>query len=280
MPAIVRPRNASSDTNRAGFFTMTSPCSRHDAAFRRATEEAVAFARARRYNTAVRTLGDVLSAHARAGDPALYEPLDDAWVRCHACGHECAIPEGAAGACKVRFNRGGTLMVPWGYVAGAQCDPIEKKPFFHVEPGSRAFSFGMLGCDFTCGCCQNWVSSQALRDPAAGTGITETSPEMLVQAALHSGARALVSTYNEPLITTEWAVAVFKAARAAGLLTGYVSNGHGTPKVIEYLAPWVDFFKIDLKGFDDLQYRNLAAASHPCSTRSATSTREASGSRW
>ncbi len=211
----------------------------------------------------MRTLGDVLSAHTRAGDPALCEALDDGWVRCHACAHECALPEGAQGTCRVRVNRGGTLMVPWGYVAGAQCDPIEKKPFFHVEPGSRAYSFGMLGCDFTCACCQNWVSSQALRDPAAGTGITETSPEMLVQAALHSGARSLVSTYNEPLITTEWAVAVFKAARAAGLLTGYVSNGHGTPKVLAYLAPWVDLVKIDLKGFDELQYRNYGGRLAP-----------------
>jgi pyruvate formate lyase activating enzyme len=85
-------------------------------------------------------------------------------------------------------------MVPWGYVAGAQSDPIEKKPFFHVEPGSSAFSFGMLGCDLKCACCQNWVTSQALRDPAAGARITETTPELLVQAALRSGARALVST--------------------------------------------------------------------------------------
>jgi pyruvate formate lyase activating enzyme len=204
----------------------------------------------------MRTLGDLLAAHTKAGDPALFENYDGTWVRCYACGHECPIHDGASGVCKVRFNRAGTLMVPWGYVAGAQSDPIEKKPFFHVEPGSSAFSFGMLGCDLKCACCQNWVSSQALRDPASGTGITETSPGKLVQAALRSGARAVVSTYNEPLITTEWAVAVFKEARAAGLLTGYVSNGHATPKVLEYLEPWIDVFKVDLKGFDERQYRN------------------------
>jgi pyruvate formate lyase activating enzyme len=211
----------------------------------------------------MRTLGDLLAAHTKAGDPALFEAYDGTWVRCFACGHECPIHEGAAGVCKVRVNRGGMLMVPWGYVAGVQSDPIEKKPFFHVEPGSRAFSFGMLGCDLKCACCQNWVSSQALRDPAAGAGITETSPEKLVQAALQSGARAIVSTYNEPLITTEWAVAVFKAARAAGLLTGYVSNGHATLRVLEYLAPWIDMFKVDLKGFDELQYRNYGGRLEP-----------------
>jgi pyruvate formate lyase activating enzyme len=204
----------------------------------------------------MRTLGDVLAAHTRAGDPALAETCDGSRVRCLACGHQCTIHDGAAGICKVRFNRGGTLMVPWGYVAGVQSDPIEKKPFFHVEPGSQAFSFGMLGCDLKCACCQNWVSSQALRDAAAGTSITDTTPDALVQAALRAGARAVVSTYNEPLITTEWAVAVFAAARAAGLRTGYVSNGHATTKVLDFLAPWIDMFKVDLKGFDERQYRD------------------------
>jgi pyruvate formate lyase activating enzyme len=204
----------------------------------------------------MRTLGDLLAAHTTAGDPALVETYDGTWTRCFACGHQCPIHDGASGVCKVRFNRGGTLMVPWGYVAGAQSDPIEKKPFFHVEPGSQAFSFGMLGCDLKCACCQNWVSSQALRDPAAGSPITVTSPDEIVRAAVRARARSVVSTYNEPLITTEWAVAVFELAREAGLRTGYVSNGHATSKVLDYLAPWIDMFKVDLKGFDDRLYRD------------------------
>ena len=223
----------------------------------------VAFPGTRRYNCLMSTLGELLATHTRTADPALAETFDGTWVRCFACAHECQLPEDAEGTCRVRFNRGGTLMVPWGYVAGAHSDPIEKKPFFHVEPGSRAFSFGMLGCDLKCACCQNWVTSQALRDPAAGSTITRTSPEELVHAAVRSGARSVVSTYNEPLITTEWAVAVFKAARAAGLLTGYVSNGHATPKVLDYLAPWIDMYKVDLKGFDELQYRNYGGHLEP-----------------
>jgi len=209
------------------------------------------------------TLAEAMAARTREAEKALYDIFDGTWVRCFACGHECPIPDGATGVCKVRFNRAGTLMAPWGYVAGAQCDPIEKKPFFHAEPGSRAFSFGMLGCDFHCAYCQNWVTSQALRDPAAGTSLTDTSPELIVQGALRSGARAVISTYNEPLITSEWSVAVFRAARAAGLLTGYVSNGNATPRVLEYLAPWIDLFKVDLKGFDDLQYRNYGGRLQP-----------------
>jgi len=209
------------------------------------------------------TLAEMMAQRTREADKALYDTYDGTWVRCFACGHECPIPDGATGVCKVRFNRAGTLMVPWGYVAGAQCDPIEKKPFYHVEPGSRAFSVGMLGCDFHCAYCQNWVTSQALRDPAAGTSLTDTSPELIVQRALRSRARSVVSTYNEPLITSEWAVAMFRAARAAGLLTGYVSNGNATPRALEYLAPWIDLFKVDLKGFDDLQYRKHGGRLQP-----------------
>ena len=113
------------------------------------------------------TLAEVLEVRTAAAAPELVEPISRNRLRCHACGHECPIPEGAYGVCRVRFNRGGTLQVPWGYVGGLQCDPIEKKPFFHARPGSLAFSFGMLGCDLHCSYCQNWVTSQALRDPHA-----------------------------------------------------------------------------------------------------------------
>jgi pyruvate formate lyase activating enzyme len=163
----------------------------------------------------------------------------------------------------VRGNRGGTLHVPWGYVAGAQCDPIEKKPFFHVAPGTLAYSFGMLGCDLHCGYCQNWVTSQALRDPAAVAPPRATTAQALVAEAVELGARAVVSTYNEPLITAEWAVKVFRHARPAGLLTGFVSNGNGTPEVLEFLGPWIDLYKVDLKSFDDRRYRELGGRLAP-----------------
>jgi pyruvate formate lyase activating enzyme len=163
----------------------------------------------------------------------------------------------------VRFNQHGRLRVPWGYVGGVQVDPIEKKPFFHAIPGARAYSFGMLGCDLHCGYCQNWVTSQALRDPRAVAPPLEVTPDALVQDALARGASAVVSTYNEPLITSEWAVAVFKEAKAAGLVTGFVSNGNGTPRVLEYLRPWTDLYKVDLKSFDDRHYRELGGRLAP-----------------
>ena len=211
------------------------------------------------------TLRDMLYENVREGE--LYEKLDDKRIRCFACGHCCPIPDGRPGVCQVRFNRAGKLYVPWGYVGGVQCDPIEKKPFFHAYPGALAYSFGMLGCDLHCAYCQNWVTSQSLRDSAAVSPPLKVTPEGLVREALDNGAKVIVSTYNEPLITSEWAAAVFRAAREAGLLTSFVSNGNGTPQVLNYLRPWVDLYKVDLKSFDDRRYRQLGGRLEPiCDT--------------
>jgi pyruvate formate lyase activating enzyme len=357
-------------------------------------------------------LGDLLARQTREGE--LYERLPEGRVRCFACGHRCLIPPGRDGVCRVRFNEGGTLKVPFGYVGALQVDPVEKKPFFHALPGARALSFGMLGCDYHCGYCfvpgtevttsagartidslfargetvlesgtdavalrpavdvvthrgrsravrgvfrhhyrgplmvltlsgggeiratpdheflvsaraargprpsffvpasgvtpefdllepttdgafrkrriedtrvlsytgpvynieveedqtylvqgaavhncQNWLTSQALRDPRAVVPPQEVSPEELVSLAHRHGARIITSTYNEPLITSEWAVEVFRHARAAGLVCSYVSNGNGTPEVLDYIQPWVSLYKVDLKSFRDRHYREL-----------------------
>jgi pyruvate formate lyase activating enzyme len=207
------------------------------------------------------SLQQLLAENIREAE--LYSKLDRRRVRCFACGHACPIADGQPGVCKVRFNRGGVLYAPWGYVGGVQCDPIEKKPFFHAYPGALAYSFGMLGCDLHCAYCQNWVTSQALRDPAAVSPPVKTSPDELVRQALAQSAKVVVSTYNEPLITSEWAVAIFREARAAGLQTAFVSNGNGTPEVLEYLRPWVDLYKVDLKSFDDRHYRQLGGRLQP-----------------
>ena len=153
-------------------------------------------------------------------------------IQCFACGHRCMVKPGRDGVCRVRFNDDGRLLVPHGYVGALACDPIEKKPFFHVLPGSDALTFGMLGCDFHCGYCQNWVTSQMLRDPDAAAPPRETTPRQLVDLAVRHGAPVVASSYNEPLITSEWAVAIFKEARALGLRTAFVSNGNGTPRVL------------------------------------------------
>jgi pyruvate formate lyase activating enzyme len=209
------------------------------------------------------TLRNVVDQNVRQAAPQLVENLDRNRVRCYSCGHECPISDGQRGVCRVRFNRGGKLYVPWGYVGGIQCDPIEKKPFFHATPGALAYSFGMLGCDLHCSYCQNWVTSQALRDPGAVSPPLQVSPELMVRDAVRLGAKVLVSTYNEPLITAEWAVEIFQQARSAGLMTAFVSNGNGTPQVLEYLAPYVDLYKVDLKSFSDRHYHELGGRIGP-----------------
>ncbi len=206
-------------------------------------------------------LGDVLSERTVEG--VLYEKLENGAVRCFSCGHRCRIPSGLKGICKVRYNEGGVLQVPRGYVAALQVDPIEKKPFFHAYPGALALSFGMLGCDYHCGYCQNWVTSQALRDPMAIAPPRDIEPADLVKLALQHGARVITSTYNEPLITSEWAVEVFREAKAAGLICSYVSNGNGTPEVLDYIAPYVTLYKVDLKGFHERHYRDLGGTLQP-----------------
>ncbi|NUM52871.1 MAG: AmmeMemoRadiSam system radical SAM enzyme [Candidatus Hydrogenedentes bacterium] len=202
-------------------------------------------------------LRDLLTRNTISAAPQLTAGEAGGAVRCLACGHRCLIREGKSGICRVRFNVNGTLRVPGGYVAGLQIDPIEKKPFFHAYPGRDALSFGMLGCDFHCGYCQNWVTSQALRDDNAIALPHMCSADELVASAVAHGAPVVVSTYNEPLITSDWAVKVFEKARERGLVCGYVSNGNGTPEVLEFIRPFVSLYKVDLKGFNDKQYRKL-----------------------
>src|SRR6266513_942205 len=186
------------------------------------------------------SLASALDQHTAIG--SLWRTEGDR-VRCVACGHRCLIAEGRRGICKVRFNQGSQLRVPFGYVAGVQCDPVEKKPFFHVYPGTDALTFGMLGCDLHCSYCQNWVTSQALRDKQAVAPLRPVTPTQLVDYARREGARLVVSSYNEPLITAEWAVSVFKEAKTAGLTCAFVSNGNATPAVLDFLAPWIIAYK-------------------------------------
>ena len=205
-----------------------------------------------------RTLSSVLDRLTAPAELAIPQP--DGSVRCTACGHRCLVRNGRRGICQVRYHDGQGLRVPWGYVSGLNADPVEKKPFYHFLPGSIALTFGMLGCDFHCGYCQNWLTSQALRDPASDEAayfVRRISPEQIVDVARRSGAQVIASSYNEPLITSEWAAAVFKLALQAGMKCVFVSNGNATPEVLEYLRPYLSGMKIDLKTMQDKHYRQL-----------------------
>ena len=203
------------------------------------------------------SLAEVLDEMTGEGAPEVTEHLLGNALRCYACGHRCLINEGKRGICKVRFNEGGHLRVPMNYVAALACDPTEKKPFFHVLPGSDTLTFGMLGCDLHCAYCQNWLTSQALRDDAAVTTPNRVTADRLISMAKAYGAAMVGSSYNEPLITAEWAVEVFQKARPQGFRTAFISNGNATPQVLDYLRPWTDCYKIDLKSMSDKNYRQL-----------------------
>jgi pyruvate formate lyase activating enzyme len=205
----------------------------------------------------LKTLSDALHQYTAPAAEALIERKANNDIQCFACGHRCLIKPGRDGVCRVRFNDNGTLKVPYGYVGALACDPIEKKPFFHVLPGSDALTFGMLGCDYHCGYCQNWVTSQMLRDPSAVAPARITTPKQLVDLAIQNNAPVVASSYNEPLITSEWAVDVFKEARSRNLKCAYISNGNATPQVLDFIRPYVQAYKVDLKTFSDKHYREL-----------------------
>lgn len=210
------------------------------------------------YNRIMNTLEEKLDRLTRPGE--LYEKQENRLVQCFACAHRCLLKPGRRGICKVRYNQDGELRAPWGYVAALQVDPIEKKPLSHFLPGSDALTFGMLGCDFHCSYCQNWITSQTLRDPQANAGAQYIQPitaPQIVETARRMGASILVSSYNEPLITSEWAVEVFKIGKQNGMQCAYVSNGNATPEALRYLKPYLTAYKIDLKTMQDRQYRKL-----------------------
>ena len=187
----------------------------------------------RTYNDDMATLGELLTrARVREMSTNVSNATGSAATP---AATTAAIPPGAVGVCKVRFNDGGVLRVPWGYVAGVQCDPIEKKPFFHAWPGALAYSFGMLGCDLHCAYCQNWVTSQALRDPAAVAPPRDVEPEATRRRRGPSGrARRGVDLQRTAHHGGVGGRGLQGGARR-GLATGFVSNGNGTSQVLDYL---------------------------------------------
>jgi pyruvate formate lyase activating enzyme len=210
------------------------------------------------------SLADELDRLTKPGGLAIQE--DNQAVRCQACAHNCKISEGKRGVCKVRFNHQGELLVPWGYVSSLQVDPIEKKPFYHFLAGSDALTFGMLGCNFKCDYCQNWLTSQALKEEASErlTGyVREITSQEIINIGVHHGAEVVASSYNEPLITSEWAKDIFQKAGQAGIKQVYVSNGFASREVIDYLIPDLQGFKVDLKTMQEDHYRKLGGKLGP-----------------
>jgi len=192
----------------------------------------------------------------------LYEKLPDQKVRCRLCAHRCSIKEGKRGICYVRENRGGTLYsLVYGRVVSMNMDPIEKKPLFHLLPGSRSLSIATVGCNFRCLHCQNSEISQFPREHNGAIMGTEITPAAIVEAAERHGCGSISYTYTEPTIYMELAYECAIMAREKGLKNVFVSNGYMTPESVELIAPYLDGNNIDLKG-DEEFYRKIVCGAH------------------
>ncbi len=185
----------------------------------------------------------------------LYEKLSDDKVRCYLCSHTCTISPSKQGICGVRENRGGILYtLVYGTIIAENIDPIEKKPLFHVYPGSRSFSIATVGCNFQCTFCQNSDISQMPRERGKILG-REVTPEELVEKAVKSGSKTIAYTYTEPTVFFELAYDTAKLAKEKGIRNVFVTNGFMTGEAIEKIAPYLDAANVDLKSFDDGFYK-------------------------
>jgi len=190
----------------------------------------------------------------------LATPSPDGSVRCGVCAHRCLVRPGRRGICGVRENRDGQLLsLAYGAVAAIGLDPIEKKPLFHVAPGSTAYSIATAGCPFHCAFCQNWEIAQG---PRLGLDLPTRPlpPQRVVAEAMSHGAESIAYTYVEPTIFLEYALDTARLAHAAGLRNLFITDGYATPEAIELLAPVLDAANVDLKSFDDAFYRKVCGA--------------------
>jgi len=188
-----------------------------------------------------------------------YERIEGGQVRCGLCRFRCLISEGERGICRVRENRGGTLYsLVYGKLCAGQVDPIEKKPLFHLLPGSRSYSIATVGCNFRCHHCQNYSISQV--PPHAPVQGVEQAPQEVVRRAVAGGCRSIAYTYTEPTIFFEFAYDTAVLARQAGLKNIFVTNGYITSEALTMIAPYLDAANIDLKGFSEGFYRDFVHA--------------------
>jgi pyruvate formate lyase activating enzyme len=184
-----------------------------------------------------------------------YEHLDGKAVRCALCPRRCEVPSGRRGYCRVRENQDGRYVtLAYGRPCTLNLDPVEKKPFFHVYPGSKAFSLATVGCNIHCRFCQNWDISQANPEDIA---VAYRTPKDIAASAARSGARTIAFTYSEPTIFYEYMLDCAKAAQAHGIDSIVVSNGFINAAPQQALFPHVKAIKIDLKAFTPSFYKNV-----------------------
>jgi pyruvate formate lyase activating enzyme len=195
-------------------------------------------------------------------EAALYDKLPDSRVQCRTCQWRCRINPEKYGACGMYQNKDGALFnLNYGRVSSAAADPIEKKPLFHFHPGTLCFSLGSLGCNFHCRHCQNWEISTA-DSSSLMSGCRELLPEAAIKLAQQYKCKGIAWTYNEPVIWFEYTLDSAKLAKKNGLYTVYVTNGYATPEALDTIGPYLDAWRVDIKGFSDDFYKKLAGVPH------------------
>lgn len=190
----------------------------------------------------------------------LYSSLENQKVQCRLCAHNCLIPEGKFGFCRVRQNIKGVLYTHnYGKLVAVNIDPVEKKPLYHFLPGSASFSIASAGCNFRCGFCQNWEISQIdfMNQHSEGESF---SAEKVVKLAKQNNCQSISYTYTEPTIFFEFALETAKLAKAAGLRNIFVTNGYMSQEAISLLSPYLDAANVDLKFFKESSYQKICAA--------------------
>ena len=190
-----------------------------------------------------------------------YTPLSDNRVRCRLCQHFCEVAEGRRGICGVRENRSGILYtLMYAQSIASSIDPIEKKPLFHLQPGSTSFSIATVGCNFKCRHCQNWEIAQypcMHEEEIPGKNL---APEMIVEQAEAAGCASIAYTYTEPTIFFEYAFETAKLANQAGLKNVLVTNGYTSAEALRTIAPYLDAANVDLKSFREDFYHKVCGA--------------------
>jgi len=188
----------------------------------------------------------------------LYEKLRGSWVRCNTCQWRCKIAAGKSGVCRMYQNRDGTLYsVNYAQVSSLAADPIEKKPLFHFFPDTLAFSIGGWGCNFHCQDCQNWQIS-CVDIARQQVHSREVLPQIAVELARQYECQGIAWTYNEPSIWFEYTLDSARLAKENNLYTVYVTNGYLSPEALDTIGPYLDAWRVDVKGFSDDAYRKLA----------------------
>ena len=186
---------------------------------------------------------------------ASYWHKKDLGVQCELCPNYCFLPEGQRGLCKVRINKNNTLYTEvYNQPASIHIDPIEKKPIFHMLPGSEILSLSTVGCPLKCSFCQNWSLSQAY--PEEIKIIQFMTPEDIVNLAIAKNLPSIAFTYGEPVAYYEYMRDIAKLAHKKELRNVMVTSGYINEKPLLAIAEYFDVIKVDLKGISEKFYKD------------------------